>query len=132
MTKEPDEIKEVRINKQKIKIYQFNSDSPSQKIKAKVYGSVSKVINCEIDSADLHKLGTDLISRIDTSSGEVLETNPETISEGDSAIVMFEPTRLIVIEPESEYPSLGRFAIRNSGETIGAGICIDVEEKNMT
>ena len=63
MLKEPDQTKEVVINEKKIKIFQFNSDSEIQKIEAKIFGSVSKVINCEIDSADLNTIPANLISR---------------------------------------------------------------------
>jgi elongation factor 1-alpha len=34
-----------------------------------------------------------------------------------------------VIEKTSEFPQLGRFAIRDMGQTVAAGMCIDVEKK---
>jgi elongation factor 1-alpha len=37
----------------------------------------------------------------------------------------------MVIEKIKEIPQLGRFAIRDMGSTIAAGMCIDVIAKDM-
>jgi len=56
------------------------------------------------------------------------EENPDFIKTGDAAIVKIVPTRPMVIEPSKKFPQLGRFAIRDMGQTVAAGICLDVEE----
>ncbi len=70
----------------------------------------------------------ELIQKIDPRSGSVAEENPQFIKQGDAAVVRFKPRKLIVIEKYSEIPQLGRFAIRDSGRTIAAGVVLDVKK----
>ena len=37
----------------------------------------------------------------------------------------------MVIEKAKEFPQLGRFAIRDMGQTVAAGMCIDIEKKEQ-
>ncbi len=69
---------------------------------------------------------TEILEKKDPKTGQVLEQNPETIKTGDIAIVKIKPTKPIVAEKYSEFPQLGRFAIRDMGETVGAGVILDV------
>ncbi|MCL5106033.1 MAG: hypothetical protein M1331_01375, partial [Candidatus Marsarchaeota archaeon] len=48
---------------------------------------------------------------------------------GDIAIIKIRPTKPIVAEKFSEFPQLGRFAIRDMGETIGAGVILEITKK---
>lgn len=66
--------------------------------------------------------------KLDPKTGEVKEENPDFIKTGDAAIVKLVPTRPMVIEPSKEIPHLGRFAIRDMGQTVAAGVCLEVEE----
>ncbi len=68
----------------------------------------------------------DILERKDPRTGQTLEKNPATLKTGDMAIVRIKPTKPVVIEKFSDIPQLGRFAIRDMGETIGAGIVMDV------
>ena len=67
--------------------------------------------------------------KLDPKSGQVKEENPTFIKAGDAAIVTIKPTRPMVIEPVKEIPQLGRFAIRDMGMTIAAGMCMSVKQK---
>ena len=69
--------------------------------------------------------------KLDPKSGEVKEENPDFIKTGDIAIVKVRPTRPMVIERAKEIPQLGRFAVRDMGQTVAAGMCIDLEKKEM-
>ncbi|MEM0154973.1 MAG: translation elongation factor EF-1 subunit alpha [Methanothrix sp.] len=69
---------------------------------------------------------TDILEKKDPKTGQVLEQNPETIKTGDIAIVKIKPTKPICAEKYSDFPQLGRFAIRDMGETVGAGVILDV------
>jgi elongation factor 1-alpha len=71
----------------------------------------------------------EIIARIDPRSGQVVEDKPKSIKTGDSAIVRLSPLRPLVIEPYSVIPQMGRFAVRDMGTTIGAGIVKEVTEK---
>ena len=55
----------------------------------------------------------------------------ERVQHGDAAIVKIKPTRPLVIEKVKEIPQLGRFAVRDMGSTIAAGMCIDITPKQM-
>jgi elongation factor 1-alpha len=70
----------------------------------------------------------DIQKKLDPKSGTVKEENPDFIKTGDAAVVKIIPTRPMVIEPSKKIPQLGRFAIRDMGQTVAAGICLDVEE----
>ena len=67
--------------------------------------------------------------KLDPATGGVKEENPDFIKSGDAAIVQIKPTRPLVIEKYKELPQLGRFAIRDMGTTIAAGMVIDIKEK---
>ncbi len=66
--------------------------------------------------------------KLDPRTGQVKEENPDFIKTGDAAIVKIVPTRPMVIEASKKIPQLGRFAIRDMGQTVAAGVCLEVEE----
>ena len=45
------------------------------------------------------------------------------------AVIKVKPTTPMCVEKASEYPPLGRFAIRDMGQTVAAGMIIDVVPK---
>ena len=67
--------------------------------------------------------------KIDPKTGEVAEENPDFIKAGDAAVVTLRPQKPLSIEPSSEIPELGSFAIRDMGQTIAAGKVLEVHEK---
>ncbi|AEH06461.1 translation elongation factor EF-1 subunit alpha [Methanothermococcus okinawensis] len=73
---------------------------------------------------------TELLKKLNPATGEVKEENPDFLKAGDAAIVKIVPTKPMVIENVREIPQLGRFAIRDMGMTVAAGMCIDVKAKN--
>jgi elongation factor 1-alpha len=70
-----------------------------------------------------------LIKKIDPRTGQVKEENPQFLKTGDAAIVKLEPTKPMVVERVRDIPPLGRFAIRDMGMTIGAGMVLEVTPK---
>jgi len=70
-----------------------------------------------------------LIKKIDPRSGQVKEENPQFLKTGDAAVVKLEPTKPMVVERVRDIPPLGRFAIRDMGMTIGAGMVLEVTPK---
>jgi len=67
--------------------------------------------------------------KINPRSGETIEENPDFIKTGDAAIVKVVPTKPMVIENSKDFPELSRFAIRDMGQTVAAGVCIEVTQK---
>ena len=68
------------------------------------------------------------VKTIDPKSGQVKADHPDFLKTGDIAVVKLEPTKPMVIETAKEFPPLGRFAIRDMGQTVAAGMCIEVEK----
>jgi elongation factor 1-alpha len=71
----------------------------------------------------------DILEKKDPKTGQTMEKNPQTLKTGDIAIVKIKPTKPVAMEKFSDFPQLGRFAIRDMGETIGAGIVLDVVKR---
>ena len=70
----------------------------------------------------------ELLAKLDPKTGNVVEQNPQFIKTGDSAIVVLRPTKPMVIEPVKEIPQMGRFAIRDMGQTVAAGMVISIQK----
>jgi len=70
---------------------------------------------------------TEIVAKLDPRTGQVIEKNPPFIKMGDIAVVKFKPIKPMVIEKFSEFPQLGRFAMRDMGKTVGIGVVIDVK-----
>ena len=71
----------------------------------------------------------EISKKLDPKTGATLEENPDFIKAGDAAIIKVKPTRPLVIERVKEIPQLGRFAIRDMGQTVAAGMVMDVTPK---
>ncbi|WP_137289048.1 translation elongation factor EF-1 subunit alpha [Natronorubrum halophilum] len=85
-----------------------------------VFHAHTAQVACTIESID---------KKMDPASGEVAEENPDFIQSGDAAVVTIRPQKPLSIEPSSEIPELGSFAIRDMGQTIAAGKVLEVHEK---
>ncbi|NYZ78790.1 translation elongation factor EF-1 subunit alpha [Candidatus Micrarchaeota archaeon] len=69
---------------------------------------------------------TDILEKKDPKTGQTVQKNPDFIKTGDVAIVKVKPLRPLVVEKFSEFPQLGRFAIRDMGQTVAAGVVLEV------
>ena len=85
------------------------------------------VFHCH--TAQVASTVTEISKKLDPKTGAVLEENPDFIKSGDAAIITIKPTRPLVIERVKEIPQLGRFAIRDMGQTVAAGMVIDVKPR---
>ena len=85
-----------------------------------VFHAHTAQVACTIESID---------KKIDPASGEVAEESPDFIQSGDAAVVTVRPQKPLSIEPSSEIPELGSFAIRDMGQTIAAGKVLQVNER---
>jgi elongation factor 1-alpha len=68
-------------------------------------------------------------SKINPATGAVEEENPKFLKVGDSAIVKIKPVRPTCIESFQEFPEMGRFALRDMGATIAAGIVKEITDE---
>jgi elongation factor 1-alpha len=69
-----------------------------------------------------------LLSKLDPRTGQTLEENPAYLRTGEAAMVRFVPLMPTAMEVFKDFPQLGRFALRDMGTTIGAGIVTDIED----
>ena len=74
---------------------------------------------------------TNIKEKMDRKTGKVVETNPESIKNGDAAIVTMEPTKPLCVETFSEFAPLGRFAIRDMRQTVAVGVIKSVTKKEV-
>ena len=70
---------------------------------------------------------TQIIKRL---NNEVAD-NPDTIRNGDLALIKFSPLKPVVIETKDSIPNLAGFVIRDSGKTVAAGKCVEVVKKEL-
>ncbi len=69
---------------------------------------------------------TEIVKQIDPKTGATIKENPDFIKTGDAAIIKVVPSKPIVIESSKTIPEMSRFAIRDMGMTVAAGICLEV------
>ncbi|HUB92682.1 MAG TPA: translation elongation factor EF-1 subunit alpha [Candidatus Saccharimonadales bacterium] len=82
-----------------------------------------------IHTAQIAATITEIVEKKDPKTGQTLQKNPEFIKNGDVAIIKVKPTKSIVIEKYGDFPQLGRFAIRDMGQTVAAGVVLEVTKK---
>jgi len=63
----------------------------------------------------------ELLEKIDRRTGKSIENNPKFIKSGDAAIVKMVPSKPMCVEAFSDYPPLGRFAVRDMRQTVAVG-----------
>ena len=69
---------------------------------------------------------TEIVRKIDPKSGATLQEKPDFIKTGDAAIIKCAPSKPFVLETSKDFPELARFAVRDMGQTIAAGVCLEV------
>jgi elongation factor 1-alpha len=57
-----------------------------------------------------------------------MEAAPKFVKSGDAAIVKLVPSKPMCVESYSEYPPLGRFAVRDMRQTVAVGVIKSVEK----
>jgi len=70
--------------------------------------------------------------KMDRRSGKSLEMNPKFVKTGDACMVTLEPTKPMVVEAFSDYPPLGRFAVRDMRQTVAVGVIKSVIKKEIS
>merc|ERR1712134_159382 len=70
----------------------------------------------------------ELKEKIDRRTGKSTEEAPKFIKSGDSAIVKMIPSKPMCVEAFTDYPPLGRFAVRDMHQTVAVGVIKSVEK----
>ena len=69
------------------------------------------------------------VELLEKTTKGVKEANPAFLKTGDACLVRFGPTKPMAIEQMDTFPQLARFAIRDMGKTVAAGVCMKSEKK---
>ncbi|MFA5060860.1 MAG: translation elongation factor EF-1 subunit alpha [Candidatus Pacearchaeota archaeon] len=73
----------------------------------------------------------ELKAKLDPATGQVAQENPDFLKNGDVAIVKIKPIGNLVLETAEQNPYMSRFAIRDAGITVAAGVCKSLVEKKI-
>ena len=92
-----------------------------------IHSGYAPVLDCH--TAHIAVKFSELTSKIDRRSGKVVEENPKMIKTGDAAMVKMLPSKPMVVETFTEYPPLGRFAVRDMRQTVAVGVIKAVTKK---
>jgi len=91
-----------------------------------IHAGYAPVLDCH--TAHIACKFQELHEKIDRRSGKKLEDNPKFVKSGDAAIVTMLPSKPMCVESFSEYPPLGRFAVRDMKQTVAVGVIKEVEK----
>merc|ERR1712097_114475 len=80
----------------------------------------SPVLDCH--TAHIACKFNEIKEKVDRRTGKATEDNPKFIKSGDAAIVTLTPSKPMCVEPFSEFPPLGRFAVREMRQTVAVGV----------
>jgi len=68
-------------------------------------------------------------SKNDRRTGKIIEEEPKMVKSGDAAMIKLVPTKPMCVEVFSDYPPLGRFAVRDMKKTVAVGVIKGVDKK---
>merc|ERR1712154_224288 len=95
-----------------------------------VSNGYSPVLDCH--TAHIACKFTELKEKIDRRSGKKMEDFPKKVKSGDAAIVNMIPSKPMCVEAFSQYPPLGRFAVRDMRQTVAVGVIKSVEKSDAS
>ena len=64
----------------------------------------------------------EITAKIDRRTGKATEEEPKFVKNGDSALIRLKPSKPMCCETFTEYPPLGRFAVRDMKQTVAVGV----------
>merc|ERR1711972_1160291 len=74
---------------------------------------------------------SEIKEKVDRRSGKKVEDNPKSVKSGDAAIVVLIPSKPMCVESFSDFPPLGRFAVRDMRQTVAVGVIKSVTGKEV-
>merc|ERR1712139_59174 len=70
--------------------------------------------------------------KVDRRTGKSTESNPKFIKSGDAGIVELIPSKPMCVEAFSDFPPLGRFAVRDMRQTVAVGVIKSTTAKEIS
>ena len=74
---------------------------------------------------------SEMLTKVDRRTGAELEKEPKFLKNGDAGYVVMLPSKPMCVEVFSNYPPLGRFAVRDMRQTVAVGVIKGVEKKDL-
>jgi len=74
----------------------------------------------------------ELIEKIDRRTGKKIEDAPKFVKSGDACIATLVPSKPMCVEAFTDYPPLGRFAVRDMRQTVAVGVIKSVVKSDKT
>ena len=71
----------------------------------------------------------ELIEQIDPRTGQAIKQNPDFLKNGETAKVRIRPVGNLALETSKENPYMSKFAVRDAGATVAAGMCTEIVKK---
>merc|ERR1712119_212772 len=90
----------------------------------------SPVLDCH--TAHIACKFNEIKEKVDRRTGKATETNPKSIKSGDAGIVELIPSKPMCVEAFSDFPPLGRFAVRDMRQTVAVGVIKSVTPKDVS
>jgi len=87
----------------------------------------SPVLDCH--TAHIACKFAEFLKKVDRRSGKEIEDNPKALKTGDAAFVKLIPSKPMCVETFTQYPPLGRFAVRDMKQTVAVGVIKEVNKK---
>jgi len=85
-----------------------------------IHAGYAPVLDCH--TAHIACKFSELLQKVDRRTGKAQEESPKNIKNGDSAIVLMVPSKPMCVESFTDYPPLGRFAVRDMRQTVAVGV----------
>merc|ERR1712228_362980 len=95
-----------------------------------VQNGYSPVLDCH--TAHIACKFAEIKEKRDRRTGKTTETNPKSIKSGDAGIVELHPSKPMCVEAFSDFPPLGRFAVRDMRQTVAVGVIKSATPKEVS
>jgi len=92
-----------------------------------IHNGYTPVLDCH--TAHIACKFAEIQTKVDRRTGKEIEKEPKNIKSGDAAIVKLVPSKPMCVESFSDYPPLGRFAVRDMRQTVAVGVIKEVSKR---
>jgi len=93
-----------------------------------IHSGYAPVLDCH--TAHIACKFKELLEKVDRRSGKKMEDFPKAVKSGDAAMVLLVPSKPLCVETFTDYPPLGRFAVRDMRQTVAVGVIKAVTRKD--